>query len=225
VVPGRVTNRVNTTVELEAGQTFVIGGLIQNQITATILKVPVLGDLPFLGAAFSSKSYQETEQEVLVLVTPWLVDAMACDQRPQVLPGQETRRPDDFELFLENLIEVPRGPRDVCQNHRYVAAYKNSPSSAMFPCAGAGKGGCGPKGCGPAVPAAQVAPGVGYPFASGAAGGPGYSGGAVGSAFPDGVGVTDGVGVPAGQPIGPGTVPAGETIPNLAPAPGPAAKR
>jgi pilus assembly protein CpaC len=149
IVPGRTTNRVNTTVELETGQTFVIGGLIQNQVTATMLKIPVLGDMPFLGPLFSSKSYQETEQELLVLVTPWLVDAMSCDQRPQVLPGQETRRPDDFELFLENLIEVPRGPRNACQDHRYVAAYKNSPSTALFPCGGGKGGGSGPGGIGP----------------------------------------------------------------------------
>jgi pilus assembly protein CpaC len=137
-VPGRITNRVNTTVELEAGQTFVLGGLIQNQVTATALKVPVLGDIPYLGAAFSSKSFQEAEEEVLILVTPWLVDAMSCDQRPAVLPGQETRRPDDFELFLEQVLEAPRGQREIYQNHRYVAPYKNGPSAAHMPCGGNG---------------------------------------------------------------------------------------
>jgi pilus assembly protein CpaC len=147
VVPGRITNRVHSSVELEPGQTFVLGGLIQNQITASALKVPVLGDIPYLGVAFSSKSYQETEQEVMVLVTPWLVDGMACDQRPPVLPGQETRRPDDFELFLEGILEAPRGPRRSYQDHRYVAPYKSSPSAAMMPCAGKGYGFGGP-GCG-----------------------------------------------------------------------------
>jgi pilus assembly protein CpaC len=146
-VQGRVTQRVNTTVELESGQTFVIGGLIQNQVQANTNKVPILGDLPFLGAFFSSKSFQETETELVVLVTPWLVDPQSCDQLAKVLPGMETRRPDDFELFLEGLIEAPRGPRQVFQHGHYVAAYKNSPSSAFMPCAG--KGQCGPTGCGP----------------------------------------------------------------------------
>jgi pilus assembly protein CpaC len=145
VVPGRITNRINTTVELEPGQTFVIGGLIQNAVTAATVKVPVLGDIPYLGAAFSSKIYQETEQEIIVLVTPYLVDGQSCDQRPQVLPGMETRRPDDFELFLEGIIEAPRGPREVCQDHHYVAAYKNGPSARFMPCAG---GRCG-TGSGP----------------------------------------------------------------------------
>src|SRR5947208_14116470 len=49
VVPGRDTNRVNTTVELESGQTFVIGGLIQHTVNAVNRKTPVLGDMPFLG--------------------------------------------------------------------------------------------------------------------------------------------------------------------------------
>src|SRR5262249_18493910 len=51
VVPGRNTQRVHTTVELEDGQTFVIGGLIQTDIAGHTEKVPVLGDIPFLGAA------------------------------------------------------------------------------------------------------------------------------------------------------------------------------
>ena len=146
LVPGRAINSVNTTVELESGQTFVIGGLIQHTVQATVQKVPCLGDLPWLGAFFRSTQYQDDEQEVLVIVTPWLVDAMSCNQRPKMLPGEETRKPDDFELFLEGMIEVPRGPRQVWQNGHYVAPWKNSPSSAMFPCAG--KGNCGVGGCG-----------------------------------------------------------------------------
>lgn len=96
--------------------------------------------------------YQDTEQEVLVIVTPWLVDPMSCAQRPKMLPGEETRRPDDFELFLEGIIEAPRGQRQVWQDHHYVPAYKNSPSATVFPCGGngyCGVGGCGVGGCGP----------------------------------------------------------------------------
>jgi pilus assembly protein CpaC len=150
-VPGRDTQRVHTTVEMEDGQTFVIGGLIQRQVNAATNKVPVLGDLPFLGAAFSTKSFTEQEQELVVLVTPHLVDAMACDQAPKILPGQESRSPDDFELFLEGIVEAPRGPRVVCPNYRYVPAYKNGPTSALFPC-GDGNGGCGANGCAPGTP-------------------------------------------------------------------------
>ncbi len=147
-VPGRSTQSVHTTVEIEDGQTLAIGGLIQNSVIGTTIKVPILGDLPFLGAAFSSKSFSEVESELVVLVTPHLVDAMACDQLPKLLPGQETRTPDDFELFLEGILEAPRGPRDVCPGGRYQPAYKNGPTAGLYPCAGDGTCGAANGGCG-----------------------------------------------------------------------------
>ncbi|MFL5242747.1 MAG: pilus assembly protein N-terminal domain-containing protein [Gemmataceae bacterium] len=168
IVPGRTTQRVHTTVELEDGQTFVIGGLIQRDVTATVSKVPVLGELPFVGAAFSSKSMTETEQELIVLVTPHLIDAMSCDQVIKTLPGQETRSPDDFELFLEGILEAPRGQRDISFPHGYVPAYKNGPSASRFPCGsdlggnghGCGNGGCA-QGVGPnAAPVTLPVPGA-----------------------------------------------------------------
>jgi pilus assembly protein CpaC len=145
-VPGRDINSVTTTVELESGQTLVIGGLIQHTVQASVSKVPCLGDLPWFGAFFRSTQYTDQEQEVVVIVTPWLVDAMSCNQRPKMLPGEETRKPDNFELFLEGIIESPRGPRQSRQDRRYVPAWVNSPSANLFPCAG--KGGCGVNGCG-----------------------------------------------------------------------------
>jgi pilus assembly protein CpaC len=150
VVPGRTTQRVHASVEMEDGQTLVLGGLIEHTVVGSTTKTPIVGDIPFLGAAFSRKSYQETESELIVVVTPHLVDAMSCDQAPKVFPGQETRSPDDFELFLEGILEAPRGPRDVCHDHRYVPAYKNGPTAALFPCAGDGR--CGANGCRPGEP-------------------------------------------------------------------------
>jgi pilus assembly protein CpaC len=153
-------------VIIEDGQTLAIGGLIQNQVVAHTVKVPVLGDLPYLGAAFSSKTFLETEMELVVLVTPHLVDPMACNQVPHLVPGQETRSPDDCELFLEGILEAPRGPREVCQGGRYVPAYKNGPTADVFPCAG-GKSGLGqgstcPGRCGTAgAPCGAAAAGAG----------------------------------------------------------------
>jgi pilus assembly protein CpaC len=151
VVPGRVTNRVHTTVELESGQTFVIGGLIQRTIVGNTTKLPVLGELPYVSALFNSKSFQEVEMEVVVMVTPYLVDAQSCGQKAKVLPGQETRSPDDFELFLESILEAPRGQRTVCHGRGYVPAFKHSPSYRVYPCAGSGAGctsGCANGSCG-----------------------------------------------------------------------------
>src|SRR5262249_47633123 len=126
---------------LEDGQSLAIGGLVKRQINAATSKVPCLGDLPFIGAAFSRKEYQETESELVFMVTVHLVDPMACNQLPKLLPGEETRTPDDFELFLEGILEAPRGSREVFQGKRYVPAYKNSPTVNVFPCVG--NGACG----------------------------------------------------------------------------------
>jgi pilus assembly protein CpaC len=108
--------------------------MIFHQVNGTSNKVPVLGDLPFLGTMFSTINYSESEEELIILVTPHLVDAMDCSQPARFLPGQETRSPDDFELFLERILEAPRGQRDVFVDHRYVPAYKNGPTGDKYPC-------------------------------------------------------------------------------------------
>jgi pilus assembly protein CpaC len=184
-VPGRTTQRVHTTVELEDGQTYVIGGLIQHEVTGLTSKVPIVGEIPYLGAAFSRKSFNEVEFELVILVTPHLVDAMTCNQLPKFLPGQETRSPDDYELFLEGILEAPRGPREPWQDGHFVPAFKNGPTSEIYPCGGNGNGSCaggngtcaGAPGCagscnGAASPANPVAgpnrlPATANPSASG----------------------------------------------------------
>jgi pilus assembly protein CpaC len=147
-VPGRADQKAHTVVELEDGQTIAIGGLIQHTAAGEVLKVPVLGDLPIIGSAFSIKTYTDVEEELVILVTPHIVDAMACNQLPKLLPGEETRSPDDYELFLEGILEAPRGPRTPFPGDwRFVPAYKNGPTAGLYPCAGAGGNGqCGSVG-------------------------------------------------------------------------------
>lgn len=154
-VPGRDTQRLRTTVELEPGQTFALGGLIFRNVTGNTRKVPFLGDLPFLGAAFRSVFYNETETELLVLVTPHLVDALGCDQVPKHVPGQESRTPDDFELFLEGILEAPRGSREVCPGKRYTPAFKGAPNIGQIPCE---NGGCNANANSSSVPTQPHAP-------------------------------------------------------------------
>jgi pilus assembly protein CpaC len=173
IVAGRNEQRVRTSVLMEPGQTFAVGGLIQQEKNGATNKTPVLGDLPFIGPAFSTISYTESETELVVLVTPYLVDAMDCRQAPCKLPGMETRTPDDFELFLELILEAPRGQREVFPDKKYKAAWTNDPTASKFPCGGGScaSGTCGANGgcatCGqtaaataPATPAqpAPVAP-------------------------------------------------------------------
>jgi pilus assembly protein CpaC len=145
IVAGRTEQRVRTSVVMEPGQTFAIGGLIQNEVNASTNKVPILGELPFIGPAFSTISYDESETELVILVTPYLVDPDDCRQAPCKLPGFETRTPDDFELFLELILEAPRGQRDVFQDKKYKAAWTNDPSANKFPCGG---GSCANGTCG-----------------------------------------------------------------------------
>jgi len=154
--PGFTEQQVRCAVMLESGQTFAIGGLIQNTVQTSATKVPVLGDLPYVGTIFSSISHSSIETELVILVTPRLVHAMDCNQVPKRLPGRETRNPDDYELFLENILEAPRGQRKVWNGRCYNAAYKCDPTIATFPCAGnvcygpngtpLATGACGPSG-------------------------------------------------------------------------------
>lgn len=98
-IPGFATRRVDTTVELGSGQTFAIGGLLNDRVRAVARGIPALGDVPVLGALFRSVEYQADESELVVLVTPELVDPVSPDQVTSV-PGATYTQPNDFELFM-----------------------------------------------------------------------------------------------------------------------------
>jgi pilus assembly protein CpaC len=113
VVPGLTSRKVETVVELNEGQTFAIAGLLNNSITAEKDVTPLLGDVPVLGTLFRSVRYQRKETELVVLVTPQLVEAMNPDQVPSA-PGEHWRDPNELELFLNQDLGGPvndlRGP-------------------------------------------------------------------------------------------------------------------
>ncbi len=90
---------VTTTVELADGQTFAIAGLLNNNVNATRDVTPLLGDLPVLGQLFRSVRYAREETELVVLVTPRLVEPMNPAQIP-TLPGENWRNPKEADLFL-----------------------------------------------------------------------------------------------------------------------------
>ena len=108
-VPQFVTQRIHTTVEMEPGQTLVLGGLLQTESDAQVEKVPVLGSLPVIGAAFRKVRHQERELELIVIVTPRLVQPLSETDCPPLLPGQESRRPTDKELYWHGMPESPLG--------------------------------------------------------------------------------------------------------------------
>lgn len=165
--PGFNEQQTRTVVTLEPGQTFAIAGLLETTVNGSAEKVPYLGDLPLLGAAFSNMRYEERETELLILVTPRLQEAMNCDQVGGRVPGKETRSPDDYELFLESLIEAPRGQRQPWggRGAGYKAAWKCNP--AGYPCQ---NNICGPNCAQPAGHTGGCATGTCAP--SGTTGGP-----------------------------------------------------
>jgi len=72
-IPALATRRVQTEVELESGQSFVIAGLLDNTITESLNKIPGIGDIPLLGKLFQSRSRTRSNSELMVLITPVLV--------------------------------------------------------------------------------------------------------------------------------------------------------
>lgn len=91
-IPSILARRVKTDVELRPGQTLAIGGLIDNSILSTIDKVPILGDIPILGFFFKSESARQNRTELLVLVTPYVLDS---DNLPA--PPLPTGEAEDWE--------------------------------------------------------------------------------------------------------------------------------
>lgn len=76
VLPSLSTRKVDTTVQLGDGQSFVVAGLIKNNITQSVSKFPGLGDLPVVGALFRSTEFQNDKTELMFVVTPRLVKPM-----------------------------------------------------------------------------------------------------------------------------------------------------
>lgn len=107
VIPGISVRRVNTQVEMRFGETLMIGGLISTQRTGTTQKVPFLGELPWIGAAFSRKIYNDSENELLILLTPYMASAMGPHEVPPGGPGTFTDQPTAKELYIDGLLEVP----------------------------------------------------------------------------------------------------------------------
>jgi pilus assembly protein CpaC len=106
-VPALTTRRVNTSVEMRFGETFMLGGLIEVQDVAQTNKVPWLGELPYVGAIFRTVSYQSVETELVIMVTPTLAGAMTDCQTPPGGPGMFSDQPTDHELFMYGMIEAP----------------------------------------------------------------------------------------------------------------------
>ena len=106
-VPAFSSRYVETAVELQAGQTFAIAGLLQSRTEAVTRATPWLGELPLVGMMFRRVRDERNDIELLITVTPELVDAMDPHEVPCGGPGLNSMPPCDTELYCHGHIEVP----------------------------------------------------------------------------------------------------------------------
>jgi pilus assembly protein CpaC len=109
-IPGLTVRRTETTVELGSGQSFMIAGLLSNNSQNTIQKLPGAGDLPILGSLFRSTSYRKGETELVIVVTPYLVNPVDANQI--VLPTDGYSAPDDLQRIIGNMDSDPIHAKD-----------------------------------------------------------------------------------------------------------------
>ena len=133
VVPAFSQRYVETAVELQAGQTFAIAGLLQSRTESNRRATPFFGELPWVGALFRRVQERRNDIELLITVTPELVDAMNPNEVPAGGPGLNSMSPNDCELYLKGHIEVPNmlGSDGQCQ----VDGFSNMlgiPAGAVF---------------------------------------------------------------------------------------------
>ncbi|WP_157056097.1 type II and III secretion system protein family protein [Candidatus Burkholderia verschuerenii] len=97
-IPGMSVRRADTTVELASGQSFAIAGLLQANSSNTLTQIPGLGSLPIIGKLFSSKNFQNKKTEIVIIVTPYLVN-----------PVDPTRLRDPISSLVRRASDVEYG--------------------------------------------------------------------------------------------------------------------
>ena len=100
-VPALTIRRAETTVELGSGQSFMIAGLMGNNAQNTVKKMPGAGDIPILGSLFRSTSFQRGETELVIIVTPYLVNPV--DANDIKLPTDGYQSPDELKRLFGNM--------------------------------------------------------------------------------------------------------------------------
>lgn len=104
-VPALTRRDARTTVELRDGQSFAIAGLLQTRNRQDVSQLPWIGSVPVIGTLFSSKSYQQEETDLVIIVTPRLVAPAAPGQ--QLASPLDSRLPaNDVDFFLNGQMEV-----------------------------------------------------------------------------------------------------------------------
>lgn len=102
VFPSITTRRASTTVQLRDGESFAIAGLIKDNVTETVKRVPILGDIPLLGMLFRHNEFQSEKTELLFVITPRLVRPV--DQNIK-LPTDNFKEPNQYNFMINGRME------------------------------------------------------------------------------------------------------------------------
>jgi pilus assembly protein CpaC len=145
-IPAINTRRAETTLDVGSGQSFAMAGLLNHTVAARASRVPGLGDLPVVGALFRSVRYQAGDTELVVLVTPALVEPVSLANQP-LLPGMLHVAPSDWDLYANGQIDGKIPPKVAPVDAEYLqgtglsrlrgpgawASYDAPPSPSMAP--------------------------------------------------------------------------------------------
>ncbi|MEX0867635.1 MAG: histidine kinase, partial [Pirellulales bacterium] len=133
-VPGFRVREVDTAVEMQAGQTLALAGLVQTRVEARHSGVPWLSDLPWVGAGFRRVTEEKNEIELLIIVTPELVAPLDKHEFPAARPGLDTCSPNDVDLYYRGHIEVPCcGTPGCLGGPNCQGVPSGQPGSAVYP--------------------------------------------------------------------------------------------
>lgn len=109
-IPSFSTRRASTTVELAPGESFMIAGLLRDDVTSSISQLPGADALPILGALFRSTAYQRRETELVIAVTPYIVDPTKDSDIK--LPSDDFRPASFFESVFYGAMASTKGAKD-----------------------------------------------------------------------------------------------------------------
>ena len=128
--PGFRVRRVNTGVRMRAGHTLALAGDFTERQNASTRGVPKIMDSPFFGPLFRSVTSDDSETELVFLITPQYVSDVDAAYANDPLPGASSDPPSDRDLYVNGHIEVPRCQED-CPTPNYFG--NSSPSTAGGP--------------------------------------------------------------------------------------------
>jgi pilus assembly protein CpaC len=97
-IPGFATRKTNTEMNVQSGETMVVAGLFSSEDAKTVVKVPGLGEIPILGELFKSRQFRRGETELVVLVTPEVIDVESAPVRSRVQQFDTLKRESDEAL-------------------------------------------------------------------------------------------------------------------------------